>query len=71
MILGLYRPNKIILFAAYDFCSSVQEAARARKDSFASSNPLSLGGGGLGPRGGNMKTPLGWLTGKLTGVGAR
>ncbi|KIM48350.1 hypothetical protein M413DRAFT_440078 [Hebeloma cylindrosporum] len=50
---------------------SVQEAARARKDSFASSNPLSLGGSGLGPRGGNMKTPLGWLTGKLTGVGAR
>ncbi|KAF8971493.1 clathrin adaptor complex small chain-domain-containing protein [Flammula alnicola] len=50
---------------------SVQEAARARKESFASSNPLSLGGGGLGPRGSNMKTPLGWLTGKLTGVGAR
>jgi len=50
---------------------SVQEAARARKESFASSNPLSLGGGGLGPRGGNMKTPLGWLTGKLTGAGAR
>ncbi|KAF8203214.1 clathrin adaptor complex small chain-domain-containing protein [Pholiota molesta] len=50
---------------------SVQEAARARKESFASSNPLSLGGGGLGARGSNMKTPLGWLTGKLTGVGAR
>lgn len=49
----------------------VQEAARARKESFASSNPLSLGGGGLGPRGSNMKTPLGWLTGKLTGVGTR
>jgi len=50
---------------------SVQEAARARKESFASSNPLSLGSGGLGARGGNLKTPLGWLTGKLTGVGAR
>jgi len=50
---------------------SVQEAARARKDSYVSLNPLSLGGGGLGPRGGNLKTPLGWLTGKLTGVGAR
>jgi len=50
---------------------SVQEAARARKDSYISSNPLSLGGGGLGHRGGNLKTPLGWLTGKLTGVGAR
>ncbi|KAF9056668.1 clathrin adaptor complex small chain-domain-containing protein [Panaeolus papilionaceus] len=51
--------------------TAVQEAARARKESFASSNPLSLGGGGLGPRGSNMKTPLGWLTGKLTGVGTR
>jgi len=51
--------------------SSVQEAARARKDSYISSNPLSLGGGGLGSRGGNLKTPLEWLTGKLTGVGAR
>jgi len=50
---------------------SVQEAARSRKESFASSNPLSLGGGGLGPRGATIKTPLGWLTGKLTGVGAR
>jgi AP-3 complex subunit sigma len=52
-------------------CSPVQEAARARKDSFTSSNPLSLGGGGLTPRGANMKTPLGWITEKLTGVGAR
>ncbi|KJA26049.1 hypothetical protein HYPSUDRAFT_181528 [Hypholoma sublateritium FD-334 SS-4] len=50
---------------------AVQEASRARKESFASSNPLSLGGAGLGTRGSNMKTPLGWLTGKLTGVGAR
>ena len=53
------------------FSSPVQEAARARKDSFTSSNPLSLGGGGLTPRGANMKTPLGWITEKLTGVGAR
>ena len=51
------------------FSIAVQEAARARRDSYISSNPLSIGGGGLGPRGG--KTPLGWLTGKLTGVGAR
>ena len=51
---------------------AVQRAARLRKESFASANPLSLGvGGGLGARGGNMKTPLGWLTTKLTGVGAR
>lgn len=49
----------------------VQEAARTRKESFSSSNPLSLGGGGIGARGGNITTPLGWLTGKLTGVGAR
>jgi len=54
-----------------DIDMSVQEAARTRKESFTSSNPLSLGGGGLGARGGNIKTPLGWLTGKLTGVGTR
>ncbi len=48
---------------------TVQEAARARKDSYSSSNPLSLGGGGLTPRGPNMKTPLSWITGKLTGSG--
>jgi len=53
------------------FSITVQEAARARKDSYISSNPLSLGGVGLGPRGGNMKTPLGWLTGKFSAVGAR
>ena len=49
---------------------AVHQAARARKESFASANPLSLGGGGLNSRGGNLKTPLGWLTGKLTGLGA-
>jgi AP-3 complex subunit sigma len=46
------------------------QAAKLRKESFASSNPLSLGVGS-GARGSNLKTPLGWLTGKLTGVGAR
>lgn len=52
--------------------ASVRQASRARKESYASANPLSLGvGSGLGARGGNIKTPLGWLTGKLTGVGAR
>jgi len=50
---------------------AVQEAAKARKDSYASANPLSLGGGGIGSRGAGVQTPLGWLTGKLTGVGAR
>ncbi|KNZ79689.1 AP-3 complex subunit sigma, partial [Termitomyces sp. J132] len=51
--------------------ASVQQARKARKESFASANPLSLGmGNGLSSRG-NLKTPLEWLTGKLTGVGAR
>ncbi|KAF5374867.1 hypothetical protein D9758_000057 [Tetrapyrgos nigripes] len=49
---------------------SVQTAAKLRRESYASANPLSLSGG-LAPRGGNLQTPLGWLTGKLTGVGAR
>jgi len=48
---------------------AVQEAAHARKNSYTSSNPLSLGGGGLAPRGANMKTPLSWITGRLTGSG--
>ncbi|KDQ54785.1 hypothetical protein JAAARDRAFT_159955 [Jaapia argillacea MUCL 33604] len=53
--------------------SQVQVAAQARKTSFASANPLSLGvgSGGVGQRGGGLQTPLGWLTGKLAGVGAR
>ncbi|KAG7099521.1 hypothetical protein E1B28_001364 [Marasmius oreades] len=49
---------------------SVQNMARLRKESFASAYPLSLGGG-LSPRNGPLKTPLGWLTGKFTGVGTR
>ena len=32
-----------------------------------SANPLSLGVGG-GHRGGNLKAPLDWLTGKIVGV---
>ncbi|KAK7058322.1 Sigma-adaptin 3A [Paramarasmius palmivorus] len=44
----------------------VQNMAKLRKESFASANPLSLGSGN-----GTLKTPLGWLTGKLAGVGAR
>ena len=55
----------------YQICFLVQDAAKARKESYASSNPLSLGAGGVGSRGTVMQTPLGWLTGKLTGVGAR
>ncbi|PFH49192.1 hypothetical protein AMATHDRAFT_148191, partial [Amanita thiersii Skay4041] len=48
--------------------TAVQAATKARKESFASSNPLSLGvGSGLGSRSGAV-TPLGWLTGRLAGV---
>ncbi|RDX56182.1 Adaptor protein complex sigma subunit [Lentinus brumalis] len=51
---------------------AVHEAAKARKESFASANPLSLGGGGtVGLRSAGLQTPLGWLAGRLTGVGAR
>jgi len=53
---------------------AVQSAAKARKESFASANPLALGGpGGVGSRnaGLGLHTPLGWLTTRLTGVGAR
>ncbi|KAJ3576125.1 hypothetical protein NP233_g625 [Leucocoprinus birnbaumii] len=50
--------------------AAVALAAKLRKESFASANPLaSLGSGGA--RGGNLKTPLEWLTGKFAGVGAR
>ncbi|KAI0283407.1 Adaptor protein complex sigma subunit [Russula aff. rugulosa BPL654] len=51
--------------------SSVHRAASARKQSFTAANPLALGVGGVGPRSTGLQTPLGWLTGKLTGVGAR
>ncbi|KAJ7817402.1 clathrin adaptor complex small chain-domain-containing protein [Mycena leptocephala] len=51
---------------------SAQLSANLRKESFASANPLSLGIGvdGAGARGGNLKSPLGWLTNKITGVRA-
>jgi AP-3 complex subunit sigma len=50
----------------------VQLSAKLRKESFASANPLSLGIGvdGAGARGGNLKSPLGWLTNKITGARA-
>ncbi|KAI0274783.1 Adaptor protein complex sigma subunit [Gloeopeniophorella convolvens] len=51
--------------------SSVHQAAAARQQSFASANPLALGVGGVGTRSAGLQSPLGWLTGKLTGVGAR
>ncbi|KAI0307938.1 Adaptor protein complex sigma subunit [Multifurca ochricompacta] len=51
--------------------SAVHQTASARKQSFAAANPLALGVGGVGPRSAGLQTPLGWLTGKLTGVGTR
>jgi AP-3 complex subunit sigma len=58
---------------SYRSCTaySVHRAASARKQSFTAANPLALGVGGVGPRSTGLQTPLGWLTGKLTGVGAR
>lgn len=51
---------------------TVAEASKARKQSFASANPLAIGVGGVGGRGAAIPTPLGWLTGKLLpGVGTR
>ncbi|KAF7306611.1 Clat-adaptor-s domain-containing protein [Mycena indigotica] len=49
--------------------NSVQLASKLRKESFTAANPLSLGTGvgGAGSRGSNLKSPLGWLTGKITG----
>jgi AP-3 complex subunit sigma len=59
-------------FGLKQSCPAVQNAAKVRKDSFASANPLALGvSGGVGHRSGSLQTPLGWLTGRLTGVGAR
>ncbi|EIN13639.1 Adaptor protein complex sigma subunit [Punctularia strigosozonata HHB-11173 SS5] len=54
---------------------SVQQSAQARKASFASANPLALGSsmGGRSVNAGlqGLQTPLGWLTNKFAGVGAR
>ena len=52
---------------------TVQEAAKARKDSYASANPLALGGGGtaIGSRGNHLRMPLEWIADRLTNVGGR
>jgi len=51
---------------------AVRDAAKARKESYASANPLSLGASGVGAlRGSALQSPLGWLTERLAGVGAR
>lgn len=50
---------------------SVAAARKARRESYAAANPLSLGGStaGTSQRGSNsMSTPLGWLAGKVTGL---
>jgi AP-3 complex subunit sigma len=49
----------------------VKLASKARRNSFASANPLSLGSGAGGPRSGSLQTPLGWLTDRLAGVATR
>jgi len=57
-----------------EISSSVRSSRKARRESYAAANPLSLGGStaGTSQRGSNsMSTPLGWLTGKVTGLGAR
>ena len=65
----LLRDSSYRSCTAYSY--SVHQAASARKQSFTAANPLALGVGGVGPRSTGLQTPLGWLTGKLTGVGAR
>ncbi|KAG2117909.1 clathrin adaptor complex small chain-domain-containing protein [Suillus discolor] len=54
-----------------EISNSVKLASKARRNSFASSNPLSLGSGPGGPRSGSLQTPLGWLTDRLAGVATR
>ncbi|KAL4069429.1 clathrin adaptor complex small chain-domain-containing protein [Scleroderma citrinum] len=54
-----------------EISNSAKLAFKARKDSFASANPLALGSSVGGSRNGTLQTPLNWLTDKLTGVGGR
>jgi len=58
-----------------EIASAIEENSRARKASYAATNPLSLAGGVMGgnSRGANtsLGSPLGWLTERLTGVGGR
>ncbi|KAG2354349.1 hypothetical protein BDR07DRAFT_1305321, partial [Suillus spraguei] len=53
-----------------EISNSVKLASKARRNSFASAKPLSLGSG-AGPRSGSLHTPLGWLTDKPAGVATR
>ncbi|KAH7104274.1 Adaptor protein complex sigma subunit [Auriculariales sp. MPI-PUGE-AT-0066] len=59
-----------------DISSAIQDNNRARKAAYSAANPLALGvGSGVGGRGTNSQSavvsPIGWLTTRLTGVGAR
>ncbi|KZS96133.1 Adaptor protein complex sigma subunit [Sistotremastrum niveocremeum HHB9708] len=54
-----------------EIATAVQDKTRARKASLTSSNPLAIGGSSSGSRNGSLQTPMGWLTGRLTGVGSR
>ncbi|KZW02109.1 Adaptor protein complex sigma subunit [Exidia glandulosa HHB12029] len=57
-----------------DIASAVQDNQKARKTSFSAANPLALGvGSGVGGRSANsaVPSPIGWLTTKFAGVGAR
>lgn len=53
-----------------EIASAVLDKAQARKASHSAANPLSLGGV-AGSRSQPLQTPLGWLTERITGVGAR
>ncbi|KAI5124419.1 hypothetical protein M0805_008303 [Coniferiporia weirii] len=53
-----------------EIADAVRASAQARKQSFQSANPLALGSGS-GPRSSALQAPLGWLTTRLTGAGAR
>lgn len=55
-------------------CFTVQDNMKARKASYSAANPLALGvGSGVGGRSINsgVPSPIGWLTTKFAGVGAR
>ncbi|KAF8321662.1 putative APS3-AP-3 complex subunit [Clavulina sp. PMI_390] len=57
-----------------EISSAVLEARKARRESYAAANPLSIGGStaGTSQRATNaMSTPLGWIAGKMTGLGSR
>jgi len=71
-ILGEVIQGGLVLETNVDeIANAVQDNTKARKTSLASANPLALGSVTSGSRSGGLPTPMGWLTGKLTGGGAR